>query len=78
MNAQLHGLDWKKQISDLASDISSDAAKAAFESPGGRKAISAVTAAAVTAASETAKKEVATLVLPAFIAGLALAYFLKK
>ena len=68
----------EETLQDLASEILSSAGEKALESQGGQQAVATITAAAIKAASASAKREVATAVIPAFIAGLLLAYYLKK
>ena len=68
----------EETLQELASEILSSAGEKALESQGGQQAVATITAAAIKAASESAKREVLTAVIPAFIAGIILASFLKK
>ena len=66
------------ELSAWASGMLSSSAAEVFQSKSGQEAIAAVTAAAVKAASDTTKEEVAKMVLPAFLAGVAVAVIIQR
>jgi len=67
-----------QDLSSWASKTLSQSAAQVFTTTSGQEAVAAVTAAAVHSAAETAKKEVAKLLLPAFLAGIAVAIIVQR
>jgi hypothetical protein len=66
------------EIVDFVGEVLSSAGEEALKSQGGQEAVATITAAAVKAATASAKREVATMVVPAFIAGVLIAKYLQK